>query len=272
MKLKSHRLVTQILPLLVVEIFVAVSVAASSPNSLEPSVTILVYHRLGPFKADSMTVTTEHFKEQLDLLHQHNYSIISLAEVVAWRLGRGTTPPPRSVVVTFDDGHVSVFREARAIVMSRRIPVTLFVYPSCISNASYAMTWKQVEELVSTPFFIVQSHTYWHPNFKREARRLSEHDYQALVDTQLGRSKVALQDNLQRTVNLLAWPFGIYDSFLMNRAKAAGYEAGFSLDCRAVTASDPVMALPRCLVSDEYVGTRFVRFIESAVNSARSEK
>jgi hypothetical protein len=56
-------------------------------------------------------------------------------------------------------------------VAENRFPVTLFVYPSCISRASYAMTWKQLKELAATPFFSVQSHTFWHPNFKQESKR-----------------------------------------------------------------------------------------------------
>src|SRR3982751_6118627 len=109
--------------------------------SAETAVPILVYHRFGPVRTDSMTVTTAHFKEQMNLLCQNHYSVISLADFVAWRLGQGSAPPARSVVLTFDDGHVSVYREARPIVTQYRIPVTLFIYPSCISRTSYAMTW-----------------------------------------------------------------------------------------------------------------------------------
>lgn len=250
---------------------IAICIALFSPlwSAAESAVPILVYHRFGSVRADSMTVTTEHFREQLDLLCKNNFSVIPLSQFLAWRLGRGPAPPPQAVVLTFDDGHVSVYREARPIIISRRLPVTLFIYPSCISKASYAMTWDELRELVATPFFNVQSHTFWHPNFSHEAKRLDELSYNAFVDNQLRRSKAVLQNELNRPVNLLAWPFGIYDPFLMERASAAGYQAGFSIDCRAATQCDPVMSLPRCLVSDEYVGPRFLQFIRAAVAAAR---
>ncbi|HEY1948945.1 MAG TPA: polysaccharide deacetylase family protein [Bryobacteraceae bacterium] len=217
-----------------------------------------------------MTVTTQHFEENMELLRENKYSVIPLADFVAWRLGKGPAPPSRSVVLTFDDGHISVYREARAIVMENRLPVTLFIYPSCISHASYAMTWEQLRELAATPFFSVQSHTFWHPNFKQESKKLNSATYAVFVDTQLRRSKTMLQERLGRPVDLLAWPFGIYDSYLLNRASAAGYEAGFSIECRAATGADPILSLPRCIVPDEVAGPRFLRFLDAAIRSARN--
>jgi peptidoglycan/xylan/chitin deacetylase (PgdA/CDA1 family) len=239
-------------------------------HAASPAVPILVYHRLGPVRADSMTTTTEHFKEQIDLLRKNNFSIVSLADFISWKLGATPGLPPRAIVLTFDDGHESVYTDARPIVIRSRIPVTLFIYPSCISHASYAMTWGQLSELVATSLFDVESHTYWHPNFKQEAKKLDRDAYAAFVGIQLEKSKAVLEHNLARPVNLLAWPFGIYDSYLMNRANALGYRAGFSIECRAATASDPTMAIPRCLVSDEDVGNRFLRLLDTAVRNAKS--
>ena len=132
------------------------------------------------------------------------------------------------------------------------------------------MTWEELTELAATHVFTIQTHTFWHPNFKQEAKNLDQSAYAAFVDRQLRHSKAVLEEKLNRPVGLLAWPFGVYDPYLMNRARSIGYEAGFSIECRAATASDPLMALPRCLVSDEDVGPRFLRFINSAIRSARN--
>lgn len=94
--------------------------------------------------------------------------------------------------------------------------------------------------------------------------------YAAFVDMQLQRSRSVLEARLNRPIDLLALPFGIYDPYLIARASAAGCKAGFSIECRAARMSDPVMALPRCLVSDEDNGPRFLRFLDSAIRSARN--
>lgn len=256
-------------PIRLIGAAIGLALCSPLPSGAAPAVPILVYHRFGAVRVDSMTVTTEHFKQQLDLLRKTRYSVIPLSDFVAWKLGKGPAPPSRSVVLTFDDGHVSVYKEARPVITSNRIPVTLFIYPSCISHASYAMTWQELSELITTPFFTVQSHTFWHPNFQQESNKLDHAGYAAFVDKQLRHSEAVLETRLERPINLLAWPFGIYNSYLMDRASSAGYRAGFSIECRAATASDPIMAIPRCLVSDEEVGPRFLRFLDSAIRRAR---
>lgn len=213
-------------------------------------VPVLAYHRFGSTVADSMTVTTSVFESQINWLVANRYTIIPLRTLVDYVGGKGPAPPPRSVIITVDDGHKTVYAEMLPIVLKYRIPVTLFIYPSAISNASYAMTWGQLEELQKTGLFEVQSHTFWHPNFKQEKRKLSYHDYVKLVEMQLRKSKEALEKRIERKVEFLAWPFGIHDDFLEKEAQNAAYAAAFTIERRHAKPSDPIMALPRYLMAN----------------------
>ena len=58
-----------------------------------PAVPILVYHRFAFARTDTMTVTTAHFKEQMELLAENGFSVIPLADFVAWRMKKGPAPP-----------------------------------------------------------------------------------------------------------------------------------------------------------------------------------
>jgi len=220
------------------------------------SATILVYHRFGPTVADSMTVTTPVFAGQLSYLHDHGYTIVPLRDVVNFAAGHGELPP-RTVAITADDGHRTVFTDMKPLVEKYRIPVTLFIYPSAISNASYAMTWEQLAELKATGFFSIESHTYWHPNFHVSKRRLSPANYKEFVDMQLNKSRQVVEHRLGGRVTMLSWPFGIYDDDLIAAASASGYLAAASLDRRKVRRGDNVMALPRFIVTNGDVGKRF---------------
>ncbi len=213
----------------------------------EVSVPVLVYHRFGPSVADGMTVTTAVFESQLKWLKDNQYTVIPLRTLVNYLRGEGPPPPPKSVVITADDAHKTVYTEMLPLVRKYGIPVTLFIYPSAISNASYAMTWEQLKEVQQTGLFDLQSHTFWHPNFKREKKKLKPAEYQKLVDSQLQKSKAVLEKRLS-TVDLLAWPFGIYDDYLENEASKAGYVAAFSIDRRHARKSEKIMALPRYLM------------------------
>jgi hypothetical protein len=124
------------------------------------------------------------------------------------------------------------------------------VYPSAISNANYAMTWPQLQELAGQPGVSVQSHTFWHPNFLRERKRLSPDAFKTFAASQLQRSKDILQQRLSRPVTLLAWPFGPSDEGVRTQAAECGYQAAMSLGDRAATIEDPLYALPRYLMVD----------------------
>jgi peptidoglycan/xylan/chitin deacetylase (PgdA/CDA1 family) len=224
-------------------------------------VPMLVYHRFGPVVADSMTVTTPVFESHLQYLREHDYTVIPLQQFVAYRLDKASPLPPRSVVITVDDGHRSVYTHMFPLVKRYRVPVTLFIYPSAISNAAYAMTWEQLQELQETGLFTVQSHSYWHPNFKREKKRLSPAHYEKLVRKQLTLSKETLEQKLGIQVDMLAWPFGIYDDELIEQAVEAGYRAAFTLERRHASMSDHVMALPRYLMTDGVQGKAFARLL-----------
>ncbi len=216
------------------------------------SVPILLYHRLGPTVADSMTTTTAVFTAQMQWLKDNGYTVIPLKTLVNYLKGEGPAPPPKSVVITADDGHKSVYTVMQAIVRKFNYPVTLFIYPSCISNryAPYAMTWEQLKELQQTGLFDIQSHTFWHPNFKKEKRKLKPQEYEKLVQTQLVKSKNVLEKHLGIKVEYLAWPYGIYDDYLEAQAQKAGYVAAFSIDRRNAAKDEKPMAEPRYLMQN----------------------
>jgi peptidoglycan/xylan/chitin deacetylase (PgdA/CDA1 family) len=222
---------------------------ALAASAAEPEASILVYHRFGPTVADGMTTRTVVFEAQLARLRQEGYQIVPLAEVVAGLAGK-TPLPPKAVAITVDDGHRSVYTELLPIIRRERLPVTLFIYPSAISNASYAMTWEQLRELLATGLVQVQSHTYWHPNFDVEKRRLAPDTYRRFVDFQLERPRRVLKAKLGVDATYLAWPYGIHDPALEAAAAAAGYQAAFTLVARDATAADPPLALPRYLIVD----------------------
>jgi hypothetical protein len=78
---------------------------------------------------------------------------------------------------------------------------------------------------------------------------------------QLLQSKNVLESRLGGTVDLLAWPFGIFDNDLIAKAKTAGYIAGFTIEGRHVTSRDPIMALPRYLITQAIDMRRFAELI-----------
>jgi peptidoglycan/xylan/chitin deacetylase (PgdA/CDA1 family) len=249
-----------------ITILSTILVLVFSPSGLLPAqastyVPILLYHRFGPVAADSMTVTTTLFESHLKYLGDNGYKVIPLGELVDYCLGKRGAPPPHSVAITVDDGHISVYQDMVPLVRRYHIPVTLFIYPSAISNAPYAMTWGQLREIKETGLFDFQSHTFWHPNFKKDKKRLTPAEYDSFVSTQFKRSKEKLEKELNIRVNMLAWPFGIYDDDLIHRAQQTGYVATFTMERHPAGTLDRAMALPRYLMTNGDRGKTFATIL-----------
>jgi peptidoglycan/xylan/chitin deacetylase (PgdA/CDA1 family) len=246
--------------------FLPISVGAEVKNKQDNStlvhVPILLYHRFGPSVADCMTVTTAVFESHLEYLRKNGYTVIPLRQLVNYYLRKGPPPPKKSVVIVVDDGHKTVYTDMLPLVKRYRIPVTLFLYPSAISNASYAMTWDQLREIKKTGLFELQGHTYWHPNFKQEQEKLNPADYKEFVEMQLKRSKERLEKELDINVDMLAWPFGIYDDWLIAKAAESGYTAAFTIERRHARNFENVMKIPRYLLNNADKGKVFVRMLE----------
>lgn len=246
-----------ILALLVLTILAPNSYAAQP----EVNVPILLYHRFGPTVADGMTIKTSVFEEHLKYLRDNGYKVIPLRQLINWYQKKGPAPAPKSVVIVEDDAHKTVYSDMYPLAKKYNVPVTIFIYPSAVSNAKYAMTWDQLRELKKSGLFDFQSHTYWHPNFKRERKKLKPADFDKLVSSQFLKAKDKIAKELGVTVDLLAWPFGIYDDDLLRRAAAAGYTGTFTIERRHATAAESVMKLPRYLLINADQGKNFAAIL-----------
>lgn len=233
-------------------------VSLTSARAQQPySIPILAYHRFDPIKPGSTTVTLSAFRNQLDVLAAHGYSILPLRQVTDILLKKA--PPPRHPItaITIDDGHRSVYTVLFPLIKERHIPVTLFIYPSAISNAPYALTWPQLREMLASGLVDVQSHTYWHPDFRKEKAHRSPADYASFVAMQLNKSRSRLDSQLGTHIDLLAWPYGIYDPDLEAAARRAGYRAAFAYDGLLAHPGDDPFALHRIPVADYMRGSAF---------------
>lgn len=212
------------------------------------NIPILCYHNFNPTVPGSMNMTPDRFESQISWLKMNGFTIIPLKDAVEYLQGKRDSLPARPVVITADDGWQSVYTYMLPIVKKYNFPVTLFIYPQTISQGQHAMTWDELKELQKTGLFDIQGHTYWHPNFKREKRKLTPSSYQKFVKEQLVTSKNILDEKLGIKVTLLAWPFGIYDKYLEEQAAIAGYDMAFSIDDQAANRSYRPLAQPRFMI------------------------
>ena len=61
---------------------------------------------------------------------------------------------------------------------------------------------------------------------------------------------------------MLAWPFGIYNDWLMAKAKEAGYVAAFSIEAHHAVEGEALLKLPRYLLVNADKDRVFERIVQ----------
>lgn len=224
-------------------------ILSSSAFANPASIAILTYHNFNPTVPGPMSVTPAKFELQLQWLKDHDYTVIPLKDLVSYLQGNNITLPKKPVVITADDGWESQYKYMYPLARKYNIPVTLFIYPSTISNGKHTLTWDQLRELQKTGMVDIEDHTYWHPNFDQEKKYLSQKEYEKLVHVNLVNSKNILEKKLGTKISYIAWPYGIYNAYLEQQAAKAGYVMAFSIDDRQASKRENDMAQPRYLIS-----------------------
>jgi len=89
----------------------------------ETIIPILAYHNFTKDEGSSYDMNIVEFEKQIDYLAAHNYSVISLSELLkGLRTGQ---LPPKPIVITIDDGFKSTYTLAYPVLLSRKIVTAL---------------------------------------------------------------------------------------------------------------------------------------------------
>lgn len=198
---------------------VAQEVAPEVPERKEP--IILVYHSVEPKTDKPETamqkqyhVYPEVFRAQMEYLKNNGYAPIPMKVYLDY-LNRGIEIPPKSVVITFDDGWKNQMMYAVPILKEFGYTATFYIVTGSVGVRAY-VTWDEIEELKKLGMDI-QSHTHSHAHLTKipEEKALEE----------LRRSKKILEEKIQRPVRMIAYPYYQYNPRVQELVREAGYTA-----------------------------------------------
>jgi hypothetical protein len=88
------------------------------------TVPILCYHRFG-VKTSKLNVTPAAFEQQMEWLARNGYTVVTFARLARFLEGKEALPP-KSVVITIDDGYRSSYEIAYPILKKFGFPATVF--------------------------------------------------------------------------------------------------------------------------------------------------
>lgn len=215
---------------------------------------ILLYHRIANvtngFITPEQTIGTQRFEQQLRGLLDRGFQPWPLQRVLDYCEDQRPIPP-RTFVVTFDDGYKCVYDEAWPILQKLQIPATIFLITSelhgtsamshgdsefCRANQLQRGLWRSVSvpqcrEMLDSNLITLGSHTHTHADFRGKPE---------LFRDDLRRSADVLSREFQITRPVFAFPFGYTSPRLAANVREVGMRCGLTTSGHLIEpASDP---------------------------------
>jgi len=206
-------------------------------------VVVLCYHRIEGKAGGALSIEPAEFERQMQALKDAGIVVISMQDFLAWRRGEKTIPP-KSVVITIDDGYVSSYSVGWPILKKYGYPFTMYVYLKYINMGGKSITWSQLEEMRDAGVDI-GCHTVSHQDLRRKPSSAGAMTYEEWLADEIVRSKQVLEDKLGIRVDTIAYPFGLHNDKIHAAVKAAGYEAAFTTYGQRLGHTTAAMSLGR---------------------------
>ena len=94
-------------------------------------VPVLMYHHVSPV-VGSLTTSPENFESQIAGLARHGYRGLTASEFADFLAGKPT--PPKSVLITFDDGYADNWIFAYPLLKKYGMCGTVFINPDFVDK------------------------------------------------------------------------------------------------------------------------------------------
>ncbi len=202
------------------------------------SVPVCMFHHVTEHRNDRVTVNVEAFSDMMAMLSREGYTTLSSEEFRLYMLGLGKVPP-KSVLLTFDDGWLDVFVRAFPIMEKYGHKFTVFAISDWADRASrnpraaaptafppheeakrlvatsmareVACSWEDLKAMRAGGLCSVENHT-------------ASHGLNEDVRSDIEEGQRAIRANLGVPGNQLCWPFGRHSPRSLAIARELGID------------------------------------------------
>jgi peptidoglycan/xylan/chitin deacetylase (PgdA/CDA1 family) len=200
------------------------------------------------------------FRRQMRILRWLGFQVIGFQQL-AQALRAGTLTPPRSAVITIDDGYVDTLQVAAPVLRKQGLPATVFLVSDRLGGA---VDWTDEPTVVGRPLLSVDqikrlgaagvslgAHTRTHPV-------LPELSDEEAVHEEVVACRTELEERLGLPIEVFAYPFGRHDERAVGAVTAGGYVGACTTSPRLVRPDDDPARIPRIEIRGEDSLLRFL--------------
>ena len=283
MKLKKRLAALFIITAACLALLLSACTTQSAPEPpLTATIPILMYHHLADYAANDYTVTPETFAMHMRTLYENGFNTIALQQLLDF-VDHGTPLPENPVVITFDDGYLSVYQYAFPILKQYGLVATSFVIGEAVGTDTYKDTghptipkfcYEQAARMAGV--MSIQSHTYdmhqW-PPFELGRARTNilrwydecEAEYEAILRADHTRIADDIYYHLGETLFAIAFPHGIYDTLALEILISMGVRVTLTTNhgTNIITQGEPqsLLSLNRVNIANHVTPLELLEFL-----------
>jgi len=219
---------------------------------------ILMYHSVTLLaqKPNALALKPDTFERQMRFLKTHHYRVIPLEQAVEL-VKEKKKIPPKTVVLTFDDGYQDNYFYAFSVLKKYQFPATFFIIIDEVGRAQDdRLSWKQIKEMQDSGLAIFGSHALG-PDPLIKIKSAAE------LERQVSLSRKILAEKLGREVQFFSYPEGMFNEKIREAVINAGYLAAVATSPGKNYPDDDIFALKRLRISENSANL-FVFAVESS--------
>jgi peptidoglycan/xylan/chitin deacetylase (PgdA/CDA1 family) len=231
------------------------STTVSSAAGFSLHVPILMYHLIDTL-ADAgrarpgLVIDPAIFGQEMRLLHANGWHTITLA-TLQLDLATGRTPPPRTLVITIDDGHIDGLTNALPILRQYGFVATYFVVLGRIHSPRFLSAADLV--ILAQAGMEIADHTMDH----RDVARL----HGPALDFQIGAGAAAIKQITGRAPTSFAYPSGEWSLEAIGAIQSAGMGVAVTTKEGVLETWQDRFLLPRLRVSPSLTPDALLRML-----------
>ena len=229
-----------------------------------------------PFAVDTGTLTAI-----FSWLQTNNYHTITVKQIEESRHG-GKPLPPRSVLLTFDDGFRSHYTKVLPLLERFKYPAVMGIVTAWIDTPpdtpirisdkvqvprDYFLSWDEVKKLGQSPFVELGCHTHnlhhgaianpqgnelpattSHLYLQDQKRYETDAEFEARVHNDLQTCVRQIREHTGIVARSMVWPYGAENQPVRKISTSLGMDIQFSLDAGPNTPDVPLDRLRRILM------------------------
>jgi len=181
-------------------------------------IPVLMYHNIA-FHDDEYTISPPFFAAQMEVLYSEGYQPLFIHELFAGR------PVENPIVITFDDGYTSFGDYVFPLIEAYEFKATMNLIGKYMNSFSRIdgnrLSWDECRYMSRTGLVEFGCHTYdLHDLFLLQRQGISSET----IASDLQSFQKRYMQELGRAAEVLAWPYGIYNSMMVAEGKKAGFK------------------------------------------------